>query len=86
MGQNTPSNLQIVGMESDRGQDNSREKTIAARHGSHFAETHSFRRDAHLAEIVMPSQTVTDIRGSTCPNCTTCPSSPELLTSSPVAT
>ena len=60
MGQNTPSNLQIVGMESDRGQDNSREKTIAARHGSHFAETHSFRRDAHLAEIVMPSQTVTD--------------------------
>ena len=62
MGQNTPSNLQIVGMESDRGQDNSREKTIAARHGSHFAETHSFRRDAHLAEIVMPSQTVTDTR------------------------
>src|SRR3954453_5919179 len=46
--------------ESVSRQADSREKAGPDQSGSHFAETWLFRPGSHLAEIVVPSETVTD--------------------------
>src|SRR5262249_23584075 len=45
-----------------RRQVDSCEKSLGGRDGDHFADTHELRPGPHLAEIVVPTETVTDSR------------------------
>ncbi len=49
-----------IGTEEACRQDDSCEKTDVQRDGDHFTETHELRPGPHLAEKVVPSETVTD--------------------------